>query len=692
MKRIFYVSGLILLLSSLCASLAADNNYRKRSSSAICISPDNTIVCATNPDSNSITLISTLADTVTAEIEVGSNPRTVCFTEDGKKIITANMDSGDISIINTDTLDVEKTIAIRGEPYGVIAHPAQDVVFVTNTVSSEVFAIDYRTGEVLNRLSVEPNPRGLAITQDANILYVTHFYTGRISVIDTTTFEVINIIPTLTDANFCQSIVLNLDETKAYLPHIRSFTTNKNPQFDNAVFPIVSVIDLINGLNINKERIHSDISDQPVNKPIDVVITPDGRHLYVLNAGSNDISVFALSTGNGVAHIETGGAFPMGIILDPDTNKIYVNNTLSDTVTIINTETNKVIDTIKITTSPLSDNIRNGKILFYTTDKPEITTDQWMSCGSCHFDGEHDGKTWDFGIGPRNTISLAGVSETPPLHWTPNFDEIQDFEFAIRQLQAGTGLIKGQEPNPALDTPNAGLSKDLDDLAAYVNSIKHKQGIFLNEDGSLPLPARRGRDIFLSTETGCSECHIPPLLTDSSLDNDPFIVHDVGTGDGPDEKAGADFDTPSLKGLYKSPPYLHDGSAETLEEVLSIKNPDDRHGKTSHLNPQDISDITQYLLTLDSRNEDPKQVISGLYGFIMDNDGKAIPGIQVKLRKIKSLDVMFTQSNENSLYEFDNLEAGTYILIINSDGFKRVKERVQIEFARDLRTDFTLDL
>jgi hypothetical protein len=61
-----------------------------------------------------------------------------------------------------------------------------------------------------------------------------------------------------------------------------------------------------------------------------------------------------------------------------------------------------------------------------------------MSCASCHNDGSHDGRTWDltgFGEGLRNTSSLRGRAGAQGLlHWSGNFDEVQDFEGQIRNL------------------------------------------------------------------------------------------------------------------------------------------------------------------------------------------------------------------------------------------------------------------
>jgi hypothetical protein len=75
-------------------------------------------------------------------------------------------------------------------------------------------------------------------------------------------------------------------------------------------------------------------------------------------------------------------------------------------------------------------------------------------------------------------------------------------------------------------------------------------------------------------------------------------VHDVGTADGPSEWFGPLIDTPTLRFLYDSAPYLHDGSAATLYEVLTSANPSDEHGVTSQLSEGEMADLIAFLLVL----------------------------------------------------------------------------------------------
>ncbi len=66
----------------------------------------------------------------------------------------------------------------------------------------------------------------------------------------------------------------------------------------------------------------------------------------------------------------------------------------------------------------------------------------------------------------------------------------------------------------------------------------------------------------------------------------------------PREKIGPKYDTPTLLAVYRTGPYLHDGRAKTLRDVLTTCNPQDRHGKTSHLSPNEIDDVVAFLKSL----------------------------------------------------------------------------------------------
>ncbi len=89
---------------------------------------------------------------------------------------------------------------------------------------------------------------------------------------------------------------------------------------------------------------------------------------------------------------------------------------------------------------------------------------------------------------------------------------------------------------------------------------------------------------------GCAACHPPGLFTD-------LRSYDVGTC-GRFDKPADRFDTPALVEAWRTAPYLHDGSAASMTDVLTAHNPHDKHGHTSHLTPQEVQDLAAYVLSL----------------------------------------------------------------------------------------------
>jgi cytochrome c peroxidase len=126
-------------------------------------------------------------------------------------------------------------------------------------------------------------------------------------------------------------------------------------------------------------------------------------------------------------------------------------------------------------------------------------------------------------------------------------------------------------------------------IDAYLKSLQPIASPFLT-NGALSVSAERGKQIFINREVGCAQCHRPPLFTDQRS-------HDVGTLGKYDQPMDR-FDTPSLLEVWRTAPYLHDGSATTLRDVLTHSALGDRHGKTSTLSRQQLDDLEAYILSL----------------------------------------------------------------------------------------------
>jgi len=215
---------------------------------------------------------------------------------------------------------------------------------------------------------------------------------------------------------------------------------------------------------------------------------------------------------------------------------------------------------------PLEPAVLRGKQLFWEAGDPRLTRAGYMACAHCHPDGDQDGLVWDFGgrgEGVRNTLSLHGRAGTGhgPLHWSANFDEVQDFEHDLRGPNGGRGLLSEadwQATSDPLGQPKAGRSDELDALAAYVGS--------LDRTPTSPHTAPAGSEQAFQA-AGCPACHPSPTYTDSGT-----ALHDVGTlTPASGSRLGGPLtglDTPTLLGAWATPPYLHDGSAPTLADAI----------------------------------------------------------------------------------------------------------------------------
>jgi hypothetical protein len=107
--------------------------------------------------------------------------------------------------------------------------------------------------------------------------------------------------------------------------------------------------------------------------------------------------------------------------------------------------------------------------------------------------------------------------------------------------------------------------------------------------------AERGEAVFNDTEGGkCATCHIPPLYTDINLG----ILHDPEeTGMDPayaERTATKQYRTTPLRALWQHPPYFHDGSAATLEEVVEHYD----FFLELELSDEDKSDLLEFLKSL----------------------------------------------------------------------------------------------
>jgi YVTN family beta-propeller protein len=517
----------------------------------IAVTPDGTRVVVVNPDSASVSVLDVASRTRLRETTPCAKPQTVSVTNERAWVACGE---GRIAAIDLDSLTVATRRDFGVEPFGIIANGG--TLFVSDTGDAAVHVLDALTLEPRARIATMPLPRGMALSGER--LLVTRFRGGEVTEIDTAANAISRIFSTGADSNLSQSIYIA--NGRAYLPLTRSNATNLVLRFDTTVFPAVAVLDAVSGAHLKHERFNIDTIDQPSNMPIDAVVTAS-KKMYVVHAGSDDVSVLDVGKRTKIAHL-AAGINPKGIALTPDESLAFVTNALAGTVSVIDTKSDSVVATIEATTIPLAPVLLRGKILFQSAATAALAKDRWISCATCHFEGGTDGRTWFFPDGPRNTQPLFGIAATTPLHWSGDLDELHDVESTIRNIQLGSGLAEGESnctPSCDGELRNAHRSADLDALAAFLGSLRAPRRVLPANESTV-----RGEQVFV--RANCDSCHTPPLYTDRRK-------HDVGTATSQFEKKGGAFDTPSLRGLYDTAPYFHDGSAPTLLDVLERHAP-----------------------------------------------------------------------------------------------------------------------
>jgi hypothetical protein len=399
---------------------------------------------------------------------------------------------------------------------------------------------------------------------------------------------------------------------KAYLSHIRSRIDVIDGS--GSIFPVLTVISLVppdgskrrTGVLLDS---YNGSFGNVVCNPWEAAISPDGKLLYTIYAATDDMNVNAIVDDDYtevrlVSKVNVGKN-PRAIRVSPDGSTVYVYNAMDFTVAI-HDATMRKLATVPVCAPPKTPEWVRGKVLFNTA-QPPLTSRRWIACSSCHPDGHSDSRVWRNPEGLRKTPAILGLAHTHPLHWSADRDEVQDFEYTIRgRLMQGLGLVPRRDPvKPKrgfeaveLAEGLSGRSKDLDAMAIYTNSFEFTLSPHIPAPGKLSAAAERGKAIFFRKEVACATCHSGPYYTDSSLTK-PYNLHDVGTGhDDPGEKMGPRYDTPTLLGVYRTAPYLHHGKAQTLHDVLTTCNKEDRHGKTSHLKPSEIDDLVEFLRAL----------------------------------------------------------------------------------------------
>lgn len=604
---------LILFAAAVFAGTVTKTSMAGSSNSLMDISSDGALLACSNRDSGTVTIVDLATDKVQREIKVGHKPEGVSFIGQTHDLAVAVYDDDTVIFLDGDSGEKTNSIAVFDEPYGIVSTEDGSRIYVTLEYPGQVVEIDPQSAKIVRTFSAGEFPRGIAITPDQKQLLICEYLTATIRAIDRSSGKLVDEWPGSSTDNLARQLVIHPERPKAYVSFIRSKVTAH--QGTGSIFPYVAIADLVESEDTRRKRMPLDsvFGTRVTANPWEIAISPDGRQLIIVFSGTDDIFVCNTIDDDyrelSLSRYIATGRNPRAVRVSPDGARFFVYNALDFEVVSFDSKTLQPTGKISITKNPLTPEVHLGKVLFYTALQP-MTARRWISCSSCHPDGQADGRTWHNPEGLRQTPPLQGLAFTHPQHWSADRDETQDFEHTVRgPLMGGRGLHQGKLNKP-LGATNKGLSKALDALAAYTNS--HTFTLSPYAKNGLSPSAQRGRELFFSKQTGCAECHNGPFFTDSQSGR-PSKRHNVGTGNSDkSETMGPAYDTPMLLGLYRSAPYLHHGTAATLRDVLTTQNPGDRHGKTSDLSKSQIDDLVEFLKALPYEQPEPLAERAGI--------------------------------------------------------------------------------
>ena len=540
------------------------------------------------------------------KIDLPGKPTGMVASSDGNTLwVTCGEESGVLVTINTGTYKIVRTLKIGHCPVSPTLDSDNDILFVCRRFTNEILCIDLKKNVIKNIIPVREEPIALAVLDNQpHILVVQHrpavssvadVVAPVVSIINSDNKGIIREIYLPNGSTAIRKVAVSPDGKFAYIPHSIGRYQIPTTQLERGWMNTnaLTIIDIENLKWLNTVLL--DDLDLGAANPWDVQVSE--KNIVVSHAGTHEISIIdreilhgkldAVVKGDTIMasystvevpddltflidcrrRIKLEGNGPRSISCS-DRN-VFVANYFSNSIEKINLANYKVSGLIK--TDMNMDDVVRGEMFFNDAD---LCFQNWQSCASCHPDARTDGLNWDLindGIGnPKNTKSMLYSHFTPPVMIT---GIRSNAEYAVRSGIRHIQFVERPE-------------KDAECIDSYLKSLKPVKSPYLIK-GKLSSSAKRGKDVF--SNAGCAQCHSGNYYTDKRSYNVGSAENDV---------KNQKFDTPTLCEVWRTAPYLYDGRAVNLKEMILKFNKNNEHGDVRDLSENQMNDLIEYILSL----------------------------------------------------------------------------------------------
>ncbi|NQT87863.1 beta-propeller fold lactonase family protein [bacterium] len=536
----------------------------------------------------------------------------IALSPDGSRLYASGAaPKGAVYAIDTKAAKLVGTFAVGHSPEGLAVSPDGKTLYVCNRFNDNLAILALPKGNVVKTVAMAREPVAVAATPDGkHVVVANHLPTGRadgeyvasvVTIVGTGAGNPVVTVKLHNGVVDLRGICVSPDSKYAYATSILAHYQLPTTQIERGWICAnsLSVIDVAGAKLVNTVLLDS--VDHGAANPWGVMCSPDGKRLCVSHAGTHEISIIdrvglherldRVALGQKVTdvsssaenvpndlgfvdhvrrRIQLAGNGPRGLAIVGE--KIYAAEYFTDTLGVTGLAPKRRADVQSIPLGPkvALTPVRKGEKNF---NDAVLCMQQWQSCASCHPDARTDGLNWDLlndGIGNgKNAKSMLLAHRTPPVMVSGVRGKAEvAVRAGIRHIQFA---IRPEEDATSID--------------AYLKALQPIPSPYL-VDGKLSAAAQRGEKLFRTA--GCSGCHSGELGTG---------LQSFDVGNGPDQQGVKEFDTPTVVEVWRTAPYLYDGRAATIIDVLTTFNKGDKHGTTSNLSKQQIADLAEYVLS-----------------------------------------------------------------------------------------------